>query len=484
MQHQMSDVVIIGAGIVGCALAYELAHYDLSVTVLEREADVGWGASKANSGIIHASVHAEPGTLKAKLCREGNRLYKQLAPKLGVELRQTGMLMIAQNEAQLPALEETKKRGLANGEMGLELLSRSQLLAKEPELAPTVEGGLLAPSAATVAPYQMTIAFFEAARTNGVKFYFQEPVREIEINDGNISGVKTTNYCFQTRWVIDAAGLEAGKVAALAGSGFTLTPRSGEEYLLDKKWGDLVSHLIFPLPTATSKGILAIPTSDHNLMVGPTAVEGSASRQTTPQGKAEVFSFIQKLLPKIQARDLIAAFAGVRPAPETGDFLIGPTEVGGFYLAAGMESPGLTAAPAVAKYLVAMMIEAGLPKTQKASWRPRKEPLHFRKLIPSQQAQLISQDPAWGRIICRCEEITEGEIVEAIRRGATTLDGIKFRTRLGMGRCQGGFCGPRVLRILARELDLPLTEISKRGQGTEIAPLHSKQLLLQEVEQA
>ncbi len=482
MQRCRSDVVIVGAGIVGCALAYELAHYNLTVTVLEKEADVGWGASKANSGIIHSSVHNQPGTLKARLCREGNELYRELAPQLGVKLRHTGMLIVAQTEDQIRDLEELRERGMVNGETDLKFLSRAELLEKEPELSPSIIGGLLAPSAATVAPYQMTIALYEAARTNGVKFYFQEPLQEIEVKDGNIFSLRTANYSISTRWVIDAAGLEAGEVAELAGCGFSITPRAGEEYILDKKWGTLVSHLIFPLPTPNSKGILAIPTSDGNLMVGPTAVDGSSQRQTTFQGRDEVFSSIQELLPRITQRDVIASFAGVRPISPTGDFLIGPTDVGGFYLAAGMESPGLTAAPAVAKYLIKMLSEDGLPLVPKETWTLRKVPICLHALTPTQLEGLISKDPAWGRIICRCEEVTEAEVIEAIRRGAQTLDGIKFRTRLGMGRCQGGFCGPRVLGILARELNLPLTEITKKGKGSEIAPVASNELHLERVE--
>ncbi len=481
MQRFKSDVVIIGAGIVGCALAYELAHYNLKVTVLEKEADVGWGVSKANSGIIHASVHAEPRTLKAKLCREGNELYKELGSKLGIKLRNTGMLMVAQNENQLADLEEARQRGKANGEKGLKLLSRAELLEKEPALARSVTGALFAPSAATVAPYEMTIALFESARENGVEFYFQEPLQRIGNKNGYISFVKTRNYSISTRWLIDAAGLGAGDVAHLAGCGFTITPRAGEEYILDKRWGNLVSHLIFPLPTRTSKGILAIPTSDNNLMVGPTAVEGRDKNYTTPHGRAEVFGFIQKLLPGITQQNVIASFAGVRPISPTGDFMIGPTDVGGFYLAAGMESPGLTAAPAIAKYLTGILAEDGLPLVPKVTWKPREVPINFRDLTPAEQGELIRKDPAWGRIICRCEEVTEAEVVEAIKRGAQTLDGIKFRTRLGMGRCQGGFCGPRVLGILARELNLPLTKITKRGRGSEIAPLSSKELLLERV---
>ena len=474
------DVVIIGAGIVGCALAYELAQYQLSVAVLEKEADVGWAASKANSGIIHASVHAEPQTLKAKLCREGNELYKELAPKLGVELRKTGMLMVAQSEQQLKSLEEAKKRGRANGEVGLQLLSREELLAKEPALSPAVAGGLFAPSACTIAPYKMTVALFEAAQTNGVKFYFQEPVKEFVLENGQIAAVKTVNLTISTRFVVDAAGLAAGEVAELAGCGFQLLPRAGEEYILDKKVGDIVSHVIFPLPTPTSKGILAIPTADHNLMVGPTASDGVANTHTTPEGKQQVFSFIKKLIPSISERNVIASFAGVRPVSETDDFLIGPTSCTGFFLAAGMQAPGRTAAPAVAKMLTGMLAEAGLKLVKKEQLLPRSKPLEFRELSRQRREELIRQDPAWGRIICRCEEVTEAEIVEAIRRGATTLDGIKFRTRLGMGRCQGGFCTPRVMKIIARELGIPLTAINKRGTGTEVAPLESKQLLAEE----
>ena len=481
MKELQSDVVIIGAGIVGTALAYELSHYELSVIVVEKEADVGWGATKANSGIIHAAVHDLPSTFKGKFCSEGNKLYRQLESELGIKLRKTGMLMVAEKEEQLGQLEKIKKTGLACGEKDLEILTKEELLAKEPALSPHVLAGLYAPSAATTAPYQLAIAFFEGAQTNGVKFYFEEPVRKLKIKNKSIDQVETTNFNISTKFVINAAGVKAGEIAGLAGCPLTIKPRAGEEYLLDKSYGDLVSHLIFPLPTLNSKGILAIPTVDHNLMVGPTAVEGLGSHATTDEGREEVFRSIGKLLPQINSQGTIASFTGVRPAPPEGDFIIGSTDVGGFYLAAGMESPGLTAAPAVAKYLVAKMQEDGLSATRKKEMKKRIPPLRLHDLGEGELAELISENPSWGKIVCRCEEVTEAEIIEAIRRGATTLDGIKFRTRLGMGRCQGGFCGPRVLSILARELAVDKRAISKKGQDTQIAPLTREQLL-EEVE--
>jgi glycerol-3-phosphate dehydrogenase len=460
------DIAIIGGGVVGCALARELCRYRLRVALLEKAAEVGFGTSKANSGIIHGGHHADPKTIKGKLEWAGNQRWDQLAAELGFGFQRIGELTVAQAEAEIVELDKLLARGHDKGVPGLELWDRSRIRRAEPNLSPDLLAAVYAPTTAVVNPYEATLGLAENAVRNGLMLVTNCTVHALTQHDKRWT-IHTTRGTFSSRFVINAAGLHADTIAELAGvRTFTIHPRKGEEYLLDKRLRGLVKRVIFPCPTPVSKGILVIPTYDGTLMVGPTAEEtpDKADLTTTMSGGDAVFAAVQRLVPGISARDCIAEFAGLRAVTESNDFIIGPTAKRGFFHVAGIQSPGLTAAPAIADLVVEMLRDEGLALVPKANFVARNPPLiHFASLPTAEQIAVAAQDRRYGRIICRCEVVTEGEVVDAIQRGAATLDGIKFRTRAGMGRCQGGFCTGRCMELLARELGQPLTAITKRG---------------------
>ncbi len=477
-----ADVAIIGAGVVGAAIARELARYDLKVVLIEREVEAAFGTSKANSGVVHAGFHSTPGTLKASLCVQGNAMFDDIAGELSVPFRRNGSLMVAMSTDEVGVLREHFEQGRRNGVPGLRLLDADEARRLEPGLAPEVVAALYAPTAGVVCPYQLTFALVENAVANGVTFMAGSPVTAIHLQDGRVMAVETPEAIIETAWVVNAAGLFADQIAAMAGDeSFEIRPRKGEEYLLDKRVGGLVRSTIFPVPTAVSKGILVIPTVDGNIMVGPTA-EDTRDRldlTTTRAGFEAVFAAARRMVPSVSPRDIIASFAGLRAACSEDDFIIRPSWVArGLVHVAGIESPGLTAAPAIARMVVEILREEGLKVHARRVFNPvRLAPVRFAHLSRAQQARLVASDPAFGRIVCRCETVTEAEVVDAIRRGARTVDGVKLRTRAGMGRCQGGFCMPRVMRILARELGIPVEQVTKRGPGSVIAPYPAKALL-------
>ena len=464
---KQADVVVIGGGVVGCAIARELSRYSLTVVLLERAPDVAMGTSKANSGILHAGFDAEPGTWKARLNVRGARLYQAIGEDLGIHRRRVGSLVVALDEAQRGTLEELRCRGIENGLTGLTLWGRDELLAHEPNLSPDVAGALWAPTAAIVCPFSATIAFAENAILNGARIVTECAVTGIEVVDNKPTAVETTLGRIETPFVVNAAGVHSGEVAWMAGDeSFTIKPRRGEYILFDHSVGDLVRSVIFPTPTKLSKGILVAPTVHGNIFIGPNAsdVDESEDRETTRRGFAEIISGAQRIVPRLPLANAITEFAGVR-AVAGEDFVIGLSPVvRGLVHAAGIQSPGLTAAPAIAETIVDFLAEAGLKLLPNAAFMPV-NPVRpqFADLNASERAKLIATNPLYGRVICRCESITEAEIVAAIRApcGARTMDGVKRRVRAGMGRCQGGFCGPRVTAILARELGIPVTAVRK-----------------------
>lgn len=468
------DVVIIGGGIIGCALARELTRYRIQIALVEKEAEVGFGASKANSGIIHGGHHADPATLKGKLEWAGNQRWDQLCAELGFGFKRIGELTVALSPEELPALHKLLAQGADKGVPGLALWDRDRVHQAEPALSEAIIAAIYAPTTAVINPYEACFGLAESACQNGLTLLTACQVQGVTQAESGWT-VHTTWGDLQTHFVINAAGLYADVIAELAGvRTFTMQPRKGEEYLLDKRLKGLVKHVIFPCPTPVSKGILVIPTFDGTLMVGPTAesVTDKENRTTTMAGGAEIFAAVQRLAPGISEQDCIGEFAGVRAAacPEFAegvdgeDFIIGPTTKRGFFNVAGIQSPGLTAAPAIAELMVELLRDEGLALVPKADFVPTlPKPIHFATLSTEEQIALAAHDGRYGRIVCRCETVTEGEVVEAIRRGACTLDGIKFRTRAGMGRCQGGFCTARCVEILARELAIPLTAVTKRG---------------------
>ena len=463
---QPYDVLIIGGGIIGCALARALTRYRLQVALVEKEAEVGFGTSKANSGIIHGGHHAAPATLKGKLEWAGNQRWDKLCAELGFGFKRIGELTVALSPEELPELERLVAQAVDKGVPGVTLWDGDRVRREEPALSEAVVAAVYAPTTAVINPYEACFGLAESALYNGLTLLTAAPVQRItQTADG--WRVQTARGELQSRFVLNAAGLYADQIADWAGvRTFTIQPRKGEEYLLDKRLKGLVKHVIFPCPTPLSKGILIIPTFDGTLMVGPTAesVRDKEDRTTSLDGSAEIFAAVQRLAPGLSERDCIAEFAGVRAAADGEDFIIGPTAKRGFLNVAGIQSPGLTAAPAIAELVVELLRDEGLTLIPKAGFiATLPKPIHFAALTTAEQIDLAARDGRYGRIVCRCEGVTEGEVTAALQRGARTLDGVKFRTRAGMGRCQGGFCTARCMEILARELAMPMTSVTKRG---------------------
>ncbi|MDJ0955184.1 MAG: NAD(P)/FAD-dependent oxidoreductase [Acidimicrobiia bacterium] len=465
----MKDVTIIGGGVIGCAIARELTRYRLDVLLVESEVEVGFGTSKSNSGIIHGGHHTEPGTLKGELAWAGNQRWVRLAQELGFGFRRNGDLTVAFDESDVEVLERIALQGRERDIPGVEIWGPERIRLEEPNLNQDIIAAVDGPTAGVVNPYEACFALIECAVANGLELRVNAPVTAIEQGaDGLL--VHAGGDEIPTRFVINAAGVHAEKVARMVG---LLEPsirgRKGEEYLLDKRLAGIVQRTIFPCPTPNSKGILVIPTFDGTIMVGPTAqaVEDLDDVTTTAVGAASTFDLARRLVPGISERDCIAEFAGVRAVAADNDFVIGPTSVAGFFNAAGIQSPGLTAAPAIAELLVTMLGDAGLDLSPRPEFRrtmPR--PVHAASISIGELTELAERDRDFARVVCRCELVTEAEIHDAIRRGARTLDGLKFRTRAGMGRCQGGFCTPRCMQLLAADADGGMSDITKRGDGS------------------
>ncbi|MGB9879508.1 MAG: NAD(P)/FAD-dependent oxidoreductase, partial [Anaerolineae bacterium] len=467
------DVIIVGGGVVGCFIARALSRYKLRVLLLERESDVCSGTSKANTAIVHAGYDAKPGTLKAALNLAGNRAYDQVCAELDVPFQRCGTYVVALTDDDLRTLDDLYRRGIQNGVTGMRIISGEEMRRIEPLVNPETRGALYAATGGIVDPFLLTIAAAENAVLNGVHLRLETEVTDLIRQNGRIAGVHTNRGQIFGRFVINAAGLHADQLMAKAGlQGFTITPRKGEYYVFDRE-KSRVRAVLFPCPTPISKGILVTPTTHGNTLIGPNAVDISNKEDlsVTPQGLEEVFAGAQRLVPTLDRRDVIAVFAGLRASGSTGDFLIeAPAQAPGLINVAGIESPGLTAAPAIAEFVVQLLRECGLKLVEKPGYNPiRRAPPRFSELSRQEQALLIAKDARYGRIVCRCETVTEGEIVAAIHSPvpARTYDALKRRTRLGAGRCQGGFDTPRVIHILARELGLPPTAITKKGPGSE-----------------
>jgi glycerol-3-phosphate dehydrogenase len=470
----MLDVVIVGAGVVGCATARELSRYRLSVVVCERAAEASQGGpTKANTGIVHAGYDPIPGTLMARLNVRGNAMYDQLTADLGVHMEHHGTLVVAFSPSERTHLEELLARGQANGVPGLRILERSELMELEPNLSPEADSALFAATGGTVEPYELTLALAENAVLNDVEFLFEHPVRSLEAIPGGWR-VNAGERVLETRFVVNAAGLFADDISHMAAAGdFHIRPRLGQYLLLEDRADYDVRHPVFQVPTAMGKGIVVSRTPDGNIIAGPTADDAQEKDDvaTTADGLARVLAGARKSIPRLDARQLVAEFTGARAVIVGRDDFLVEEGAPGFFNAAGIKSPGLTAAPAIAEELVSLLKGAGCDMTSNPAFVPTNAciPL-FRQCSPEQQKRMIAEDPRYGRIVCRCETVTEGDIVRAIQRpaGAHTVDGLKFRTRAGMGRCQGGFCGPRVLEILGRELGLDPVSVTKCGTGSEI----------------
>lgn len=463
----MYDVVIIGAGVVGGLLARALSRYDLSVGLIEKENDVAMGATKANSAIVHAGFDAKEGSLKAKLNVKGSEMMEQVTRELGVKYRKNGSLVLAFSDEDMETVKELYARGTANGVKDLGVLDGEAVRRMEPALSENVKGALYAPTGAIVCPYELNIAAVGNAMDNGVTLVRNFEVIGIDRETDGFS-VRSATDTIKARYVVNAAGVHSDDVAALVGDdGFRIHPRRGEYILMDKTCGGTVDHTIFRTPSKLGKGILITPTVDGNLLLGPTAedIEDKEDHNTTSAGLSDVMKNAAEVLTRVPAAKNITSFTGLRATGSTGDFIIN-NPVHGFINAAGIESPGLSSAPAIAEYICDLLAKDGLVLTEKADFDPIRKPTHaFREMSMEEKNAVIRKDPRYGKIVCRCEGITEGEIVAAVRENppALDMDGVKRRTRSGMGRCQGGFCSPYVVEILSRELGISYESVTKSG---------------------
>lgn len=464
------DVVIIGGGVVGCAIARELSRYKLELALLEKEEELAFGVSKSNSGIIHPGTQNPPNSLKGKLCVEGNKLIRKIAHELGVHFVEVGELIVAFNDADIDRLKKIKDDAEILGVKKLKIVDRKWLKKHEPKLSEDVVAALYAPTAGIISPYRLTYDLAENAANNGVTIFTDNKVLTINKENGKFL-IKTNKSSYRAKYLVNAAGLFADEISAMVGiDDFKIIARKGEEYLLDKKQQDMSNHLIFPLPTEKSKGVLIIKTSDGNPMVGPTAheVDDKTDLSTSDNGHDEVFQSVQKMMPSINKKDVIAYFAGLRPSAGK-DFIIRHEDkVPGFINVAGIQSPGLTAAPAIALMICDILNANGLSLNRKDFHAYREKTVHLFEISEAKTKELIKGDPDYGDIVCRCEMVSAKEIKDAIKRGAKTLDGVKFRTRAQAGRCHGGFCTCRIIKILAKELGIDVKDVTKRGKGSQI----------------
>ena len=463
----MYDVLIIGAGAVGCAAAMELAKYKLSVCVVDKESDVCEGTTKANSAIAHAGFDAEPGTLKAKLNVRGSKMMPELAQKLDFAYKQNGAMVLCFDEADKPKLDILKDRAVKNGVDKVSIISGDEARKLEPNLSDEVCAALLAETSAIICPFEMTLAFAENALANGAEFKLSTEVTAVKKQDDAFV-VSASGGDIQARVIINAAGVYADKIHSMVSSTpLAITARRGEYLLMDKAAGSVVSHTVFQLPTQMGKGILVTPTVHGNLLAGPTAenIDDKENIATTKGGIEQIKAKGALSVRNIPFNKVITSFTGLRAVGDTGDFIIGHSDVKGFIDAAAIESPGLTSAPAIGEYLRELAGEL-IPLEKKENViETRKGIAHFALLSQDEQNALIKQNPAYGKIVCRCETVTEGEILDAINRplGATTLDGVKRRTRAGMGRCQAGFCSPTTMALIADKLGIKIEDVRKNG---------------------
>ncbi len=469
----MYDIIIIGAGVTGCAVARYLSRYQGKMLVLERAEDVCCGTSKANSAIVHAGFDAAHGSLMAKMNVQGNLMMPQLAEDLDFAFQMNGSLVVCMSEEDMPKLRELYENGVKNGVEKLEIVDAQRLHELEPNVSKNAVAALWAPTGGIVCPFNLTIALAENAHANGVEFRFNTEVRGFTKGDGFWT-IHTDNGDYQARYVVNAAGLYSDVLHNMVSTRkLHITPRRGDYCLLDKQTGDFVSHTIFQLPGKLGKGVLVSPTVHGNTIVGPTAIdiEDRDGTNTTAAGLDDLIAKAGATVENLPIRQTITSFAGLRAHEDHHEFVIGEAEgAPQFVDCAGIESPGLTSAPAIG-ITVADMLRDRMGLREKENFiSKRKGVLDPKTLTKEEYQALIRENPAYGQIICRCEQVTEGEIIDAIRRplGARSLDGVKRRTRAGMGRCQSGFCAPRVMEILARELGVSQAEITKSGGASRL----------------
>lgn len=469
------DVVIVGAGVIGGMLARELSKYKLCVALLEKENDVAMAASRANSGIVHGGYDPIPGTLKAKLNSTGVELLFKAAKELHVPCKRNGSMVCAFSAEEEPLIDELYQQGQENEIPGLKILTGDEARKIEPNLSSAVTKVLHVTNAGIICPYDLTIAAVGNAMDNGVQLFRNFAVSSISRENDIFTVSSSKGEKIQSKYVVNCAGGYSDQIAKMAGDDFfTIIPRAGEYMLLDKAEGSRVSHTLFQCPTVEGKGILVSPTVDGNLLVGPTAkvVATPDSDDTTAAGLAEVERLAAKSVPTVNFRQVITSFTGVRASTKGGEFILKASEnVPGLVHAGAIDSPGLTCCVSIAKFLTNILQEQGLTLNLKENWNGKRENHHaFRQMNDDEKNAYIQEHPEFGKIVCRCETVTEGEILQAIRSNpqAMDVDGVKRRTRSGMGRCQGGFCGPYVMELISKELGIPMEEVTKFGGNSRM----------------
>ena len=472
---KQTDVVVVGAGAVGCALARELSKYKLKVVVVEKNEDVGAETSKANSAVIHTGYDAKPGTLESQLVVAANPMYDKITEELDVPFARIGALLPAVTDEQFAQLPALKHKAMMNRVYDIEYKTGAELLEMEPNLNPEVRGGLYIPRESIIDPFLLCVGLAENAADNGVEFLLGTKCTGIKVEDGKVTTVNTTAGDIATKYVINAAGLFCDEVASFVGKNdYYVNPRKGQFYILDQNTSCKVGMIILPIPTKDTKGKLMCPTIHGNMLVGPTAEDllDKTDKSTNAEGLESIAADVRKMIPNVNLRDTITQFAGLRAQRNPEGLNIDLyDDLKGYVNLSGIRSTGLTASVSIAKYVVDLMIEDGLNAEFKTNFNPiRHGTPRFAGLSAEEKAALIAKDPRYGNIVCRCETVTEGEICDAIHRkiGARSVDGVKRRLRAGMGRCQGGFCGPRVIEILARELGISPEEVRKNDPGSEM----------------
>jgi glycerol-3-phosphate dehydrogenase len=461
------DVAVIGCGVSGVNISRRLSSYKIKIAVLEKAADVSFGTSKANSGIIHGGFHHNKKYLKARLEIQGNLMFDQLRRELDFPFKRCGIIVVALHDDEMKEVEHLYHQGVENGVIGIELCSRERIMELEPKLSHDAVGGLYSPGGGIVEPYRFVFALAESALKNGVHFFTGYEVVKAQYENGHWTIGSVNGRSVKARYAVNAAGLYADDVSrAFGAEDFAIHARKGEYFLMDKMTGARPGRVVFPVPTAVSKGMLVIPTVEGTVLVGPTAdaMESKTDFSTTTEKLEQILDSGKRMIPSLSRNDVIASFAGIRPCLEEDFYIDVSKKAPAFVQVAGIQSPGLTASPAIGEYVKNLLKEAGLELAEKPGWDPFvQDRPRSRELSPYKLDELIARDPAWGNLVCRCENVSEAEIVQAVRLGHYTLDGVKYFTRAQMGRCQGGFCTYKIVKIIMRETGLSWNEITKHG---------------------
>lgn len=478
-EKMKADVVVVGAGAIGSAIARELSKYQLDVILLERNEDVGGNASKANGGSIICGYDFEPGSMDSILGVAASPMFDQLSKDLDVDFKRIGLIQVAMSEEDMEFLEKAQETAIANGVYDTELITAEEVRRMEPTLSEKIVGGMYVPRQAIIDVFELVIAYAENAKANGVTIMTSTKAQGIHKENGQVCGVLTDLGEIETKFVVNACGLYADELAHSAGiHDFENYPRRGEFYLLDKNLPYSPKHIIAPVPNKLSRGKILTPTIHGNILLGPTAdnIQDKSDTATTIDGLAEVLREVREKVPNINPRDSVTQFSGLRPKRTPDEMVIRAVEGVHGYVEANGSSAGVSISPTAAVYVVNLLRKEGLKLVRNPDFNPiRKSIRKFRDASPEEQDEMIREDPRYANIICRCETVSEAEIVEAIHRGAHSVDAIKRRLRAGMGRCQGGFCSPRVIEILARELDVPAEQVRKNELGSEFLVSQNKQ---------